>query len=109
MHTIMELQTALQTDNKDIYIMGDININLLQFSDHAKTNDYLDNTFSLGFIPLITKPTRVTPYSATLIDHIYTNKQLIDTTSGIIISDVSDHFGVFTIVNSTQRKKEYQP
>ena len=56
-------------------MMGDINIDLLKFSTHNKTNEYLDNTFSQGYIPIINKPTRVTPYSATLIDHIYINKQ----------------------------------
>ena len=54
--------------------MGDFTIDLLKFSNHGKTNDYLENIFSQGHIPLITKPTRVASHSATLTDHIYTNK-----------------------------------
>ena len=73
-HTIHELQQQLNDDNKETYIMGDMNIDLLQYENYQKTNEYLDNIFSLGYIPLISKPTRITPHSATFIDHIYTNK-----------------------------------
>ena len=90
--------------------MGDMNIDLLQFSSHAKTEEYLENIFTSGFIPLITKPTRITPFSATLIDHIYTNKQLIESSSGIVICDVSDHFGIFSIIKTPHHKyKNNQP
>ena len=70
MFTLSELQMTLNRENKDVLILGDININMLKFQDHPKTNEYLDNIFASGFMPLITKPTRVTQYSATLIDHI---------------------------------------
>ena len=48
---------------------------------------------------LIYKPTRIKPPCATLLDNIYTNIQItIDSpNSGIIISDLSDHFFVFGI------------
>ena len=48
---------------------------------------------------LIYKPTRIKPPCATLLDNIYTNIQItIDSSkSGIIISDISDHFFVFGI------------
>ena len=38
-----------------IYILGDMNIDLLKYSKHKKTNDYLDNIFSLGYLPVVTK------------------------------------------------------
>ena len=98
MHTMNELQQLLGNEHKDIYIIGDMNIDLLKFSDHVKTGEYLDNIFSQGFLPLIVKPTRLTSHSATLIDHIYTNKLEINVTSGIVVTDVSDHFGVFSII-----------
>ena len=75
--------------------MGDMNIDLLKCNCHNKTNEYLDNLFSYGFIPTISKPTRVTRSSATLIDHINTNDITLRYTSGIIITDVADHFGTF--------------
>ena len=67
-----------------------------------KTNDYVDNIFSQGFLPLITKPTRVTSSSATLIDHIYSNDICSNSTSGIVLTDVADHFGIFHCIQSKQ-------
>ena len=44
-HTMIELLNQLKNENKDIYLMGDMNIDLLQFSSHAKTDEYLENIF----------------------------------------------------------------
>ena len=52
--------------------------------------------YSYSLCPLILRPTRVTNKSETLIDNIFTN-DFIDKTSGILISDTSDHFPNFTI------------
>ena len=52
-------------------------------------------SFQEGLLPLITKPT-TSP--ATLIDHIYSNYISTQVSSGIIITDVADHFGAFLIV-----------
>ena len=78
-------------------IMGDINIDLMKYGSHEKTNVYVDMLFENGFLPLITKPTRIGTTSATLIDHIYSNNFKGTPTSGIVINDVADHYGVFVI------------
>ena len=78
--------------------MGDMNIDLLKCMTHPKTESYLDNTFAHGCRPFITKPTRLLSHSATLIDHIYTNQISSKVKIGILISDVSDHFGIFTCI-----------
>ena len=54
-------------------INGDFNFNLLNYDHRTETRDYVDTMFSNVFLPLITKPTRITPTSATLIDNIYSN------------------------------------
>ena len=74
MKTMQDLQNTLAKEIKESYIMCDINIDLLKFPHNSKTNEYLENICSQGHIPLITKPTRVTDHSTTLIDHIYANK-----------------------------------
>ena len=81
--------------------MGDFNIDLLKVNIHAKTNEFVNDVISQGFLPKITRPTRITPHSATLIDHIYSNDNR--PTSGIIITDVADHFGTFHIVNKCKQ------
>ena len=103
MQTMHDLQNKLNMEGKETFIMGDMNIDLLKCTTHVKTQEYLDNIFAQGFVPLITKPTRVTEYTATLIDHIYHNKNEKPTHSGIIISDISDHFGIFSVVKNCSK------
>ena len=49
---------------------------------------------SASFLPLISKPTRVAGQSATLINNIFCNFIPIPE-SGIILSDISDHYPIF--------------
>ena len=101
---LLEVQSKIASENKIAYLMGDYNINLLKFNTHQKTNDFIDNVISQGFIPHITKPTRVTTDSATLIDHIYSNRTYSNHSSGIIITDIADHFGSFHITHEATQK-----
>ena len=93
--TISDILDTINKENKYGILMGDMNIDLLKFGSQVRTEDYLDSLFSHGFVPTITKPTRIGRSSATLIDHIYTNNISSYTLSGIIITDVADHFGTF--------------
>ena len=84
-------------NNKSIYLCGDFNIDLLKEQTHKGTNDFLELLNSFGLFPTITKPTRVTSTSATLIDNIFTNNIFQITLSGILCNDISDHLPVFCI------------
>ena len=42
-------------------------------------------------VPLINKPRRITQYSSTLIDNIYTNDVKRKLENGLITSDITDH------------------
>ena len=75
----------------DIQILGDFNVNMLNFETHGLTNDYINGLISKSFIPVINLPTRVKHQSATLLDHIWTNKLCNMYTAGIIIDSLSDH------------------
>jgi Skp family chaperone for outer membrane proteins len=85
--------------NRNVYLLGDFNINLLKTSTHQSTYEFINTMFSSSFIPLINRPTRVTANTATLIDNIFTNRHdLGKHINGIIPTDVSDHFSVFHII-----------
>ena len=102
MQTIIEIQSIIKEEHKTAYLMGDFNIDLLKVNLLAKTNEFVNDVISHGFLPKITRPTRITPHSATLIDHIYSNDNRPTSQndiSGIIITDVADHFGTFNIVS----------
>ena len=64
----------LTKENKPSFISGDFNLNLIKYTKNRRVNQFLENILSNNFIPHITRPTRVTENSATLIEHIY--KQL---------------------------------
>ena len=83
-----------------VYLLGDINLDLLKYSKCNQVTSYVDLLFSLGLLQIVTKPTRCTPRSATLIDHIVTNAIQSDLQSKIIISHMSDHFPIFHSIKS---------
>lgn len=70
--------------------MGDFNIHLLHYNSHSHASQFLDNLFSFMLCPLISKPTRLTSHSATLIDNIFTNNLTHNSTSGLLINDLSE-------------------
>ena len=57
----------------------------------------------------MTKPTRIAHTSATLLDHIYSNSINDQTINGIVLSDVSDHFGMFHLETSYLKKQLQTP
>ena len=93
--TILYIQDKISNESKIAYLMGDYNINLLNFATCKTTNDFIDSVIAQGFIPHITKPTRVTSVSETIIDHMYSNHIHPNYESGIIITDIADHFGIY--------------
>lgn len=66
----------------------------------------MDALYSKGLYPLITKPSRVTTTSATLIDNIFTNVLGERINCGLVLNDLSDHLPVFATFNyQIQRRK----
>jgi len=55
---------------KLFFLVGDINLDLLQLNQHAPTYDLYNVIIAHNLSPAITRPTRVTDSSATLIDNI---------------------------------------
>lgn len=87
------------TENKDIIITGDLNIDLLKYTVHNPTTLFLDMLISNDLMPQITKPTRITQSSATLIDHIFSNIDIDKSLAGTILSDITDHYCNFISIN----------
>ena len=68
-------------------------LNLMNHQSHSVTGEFLDALYSHMFFPLITRPTRITCHSATLI----VNKFLDRSRSGLFFTDISDHLPIFSI------------
>ena len=82
----------------DSFILGDFNLDVLKYNSNEFVSEYIDNVFSHGFLQLVNKPTRCTSNSATLIDHVLTNKLLESYETCILISRLSDHFPIVTFI-----------
>ena len=76
----------------------DHNLDFLKESQYQPTHDFLETIYETGLIPTITKPTRITTSSATLIDNIVDNQLYSQTNSGIAIDDTSDHLPCYCII-----------
>ena len=100
-HTVINstLRSVVSGD-KDVYIMGDFNIDLLKCESSQISQDFLLSLQSCYLTPTVDKPTRVHRSSATLI--VNNPDQLL--ASGNIISDISDHFSQFCITTSAKDK-----
>jgi len=111
-HLALTLDT-ISKEGKTCFLLGDFNIDLLKNERHTLTTDFLNMLFSCCMYPTITKPTRITDKSATLIDNILTNSLSESYTSGTLVTDISDHLPIFYIMkcksdvsktNSTKRR-----
>ena len=101
------LDSTLESINKEgklCILLGDYNINLLK-GEVPSTIDFLNVLYPVNFYPLITKPSRITSTSATLIDNILFNSLDYEVTSGLLTCDTSDHLPVFQIIHPTGPSK----
>ena len=96
---INECLEEISSEHKNVYIMGDYNVNLLNYNSIKCINDFLNTIYNNSFRPLIDKPTRISKKSVTLIDNILTNVLKKDVYSGIFYSDITDHLPVFQITS----------
>ena len=77
--------------------MGDFNLDLLRHEQHAITGEFVELMFSHLLYNMITKPTRITSNTTSLIDNIFTNNVTCLSVNGLIVNDLSDHLSIFSI------------
>lgn len=92
--TLSEILSAANDNNYfSINVFGDFNLDLLKFND-TSVFEFINLMFSFSFFPLITRPTRITDTSTTLIDHIWTSHIEFNCHNYIIATDITDHYPV---------------
>lgn len=90
----------------NVIIAGDFNLDLLKIKDVTYTRDFFENSCSAGFFPKITRPTRVTSFSKTLIDNFYCkySPDFLEYSAGIFTNRISDHFAYFITLPLSRKK-----
>ena len=98
-----DLNTCLDKislENKYCYISGDFNFDILKHDTVSDIRNFLNNFYDHSMYPLIDRPTRITSHSATIVDNIFTNVMDNRIKSGVCVSDITDHYPIFQIMNS---------
>ena len=88
-----QLLDKISKEQKQIFLLGDFNINLLNDNQHQPTNEFLDCLASNCIISYILQPTRITSHSKILIGSIFCN--VFSAISGNITATISDHLPQF--------------
>lgn len=92
----------LNTYSAETILVGDFNINLLKIHEREIFAVFLETMLQNSFFPKITLPTRIGSHSCSLIDNIFCkmSHNSCNTSSGILVSDLSDHFPYFLSINN---------
>ena len=94
-------------ENKGIVIGLDHNLDLLKSTKHAPTDRFISANLSLGLVPTITRPTRITRNTGTLIDNIFISQTWLENFEcGILVDDMSDHLPSIVSIKGLKTNKE---
>ena len=93
-----KLLEDISKEQKSIFLLGDFNVNLLNYNKHNQTNEFLDSFSTNSFIPLILKPIRITSHSNVLIDNMFSNVIDPDIIPDNLTAMISDQRPQFSII-----------
>ena len=102
---LKEYEKIVENINRTIktkVVIGlDHNLDLLNYGKHCPTREFVCINENNNLVPCITRPTRITNTSATLIDNIFVSDTYIPMIrSQIIIDDISDHLPTCVILEN---------
>ena len=94
-----------RTPNMEIVLGMDHNHDLLKSDTHKQMEEFLDLMVNSEMWSTITRPTRVTQTSATIIDNIFISSKLHHQfDSMLILDDISDHLPSLVLLKQTKMK-----
>ena len=103
---LTEYETLLgnMTSSASPILVGmDHNLDLLKESKHNPTKMFVEKYLDLNMLPCVTKATRITKSSATLIDNVFVLISLVqDVNSYITLDDMSDHLPILVVLKNTE-------
>ena len=95
---LRKLLEKVSKEQKSPYLLGDFNLNVLNYNDHTPTNEFVDSLGSNSVTPYILQPARTADYSETLTDSIFSNVITVNAISGNVTATISDHLPQVMIV-----------
>ena len=94
--------SVLANSKHACYIVGDMNINLLE--TNTTSNNYIESMLLSGCTQHIAQPTRVTPVTKTLLDHVFHNN-ILQNTYDVINLSITDHYATKVIIPYCRKKR----
>ena len=96
-------KVKLEGANTHLILGMDHNLDLLKCNNHTATWKFLDMMLDNNMILTITRPTRITQQSATLIDNVFISEVLQrNFDSAVLIDDMSDHLPSLVLMKQTR-------
>jgi len=98
-----------KNSDKNMIILGNINLDLLKIQGCENTKDFLNSVISQGFVSAINIPTRGEVFKGKLVqsnlDHIFIrqNKQT-EIYAGVVTCKISDHYLVIAAISREHKK-----
>ena len=103
--TVLASLKDLKLSNHELIVGMDHNFDLLKSANNNTTSRFLD--LNIDRDPCITKPTRVTNKTATLIDNILiSNKLHYNYTPFVVTDDLSDHYPTLVVLHNVENCKK---
>ena len=99
----------IKSENKEVFMAGDFNYDLLKFSNSQHIDDFISNMYSHFIQPCILEPTRIVDGNKpSLVDNIFTNAISKNIISGNLLNKISDHMPsfIFALKLSTPQSRE---
>ena len=80
----------------------------MEINNKPSYSSYFNSLLANSFLPKITFPTRFSPTKASLIDNIFVKitEDYVNTTAGIMLSNISDHFPYFISFQNLRNKAQ---
>ena len=100
----MLIKALRHSKHHSIVIGIDHNLDLMKVHKHAQTNEFLEVNLKNNLMPCVSKPTRITTSTATLIDNIFISERLVNHVSpSIIVNDMSDHLPIHILLKDQKK------
>ena len=95
-------KVKLEKNHKQLILGMDHNFDFLKCNQHRPTKRFLDKMMDLNMLPAITRPTRITSNTATLIDNVFISELLQRNFDSGLIVDISDHLPSIVLMKQTR-------
>lgn len=99
------VETIRLSTSGDTVVIGDLNVDLL--ADNLQSRKLKQFTNSCRLDQIIEEPTRITPTSETLIDHVYSNISHVKSV-GALNCFITDHLPIVLVIKKSKLKQQFR-